>query len=49
MDWVLGNLVCVSCSDTNGMCDSKNVISSLFLLGMSHKIRGLYQINVPNS
>lgn len=47
--WMLGNVVRISCSDTKGMGGPEKVISSLFLLCMSHKIRGLYQINVPNS
>ena len=49
MDWVFGNLVCISCSDANGMCGPEKVMSSLILLCMNHKIRGVYQINIPNS
>ena len=49
IDQVSGNLVCISCSDTNGMCGPEKVMSSPILLCMNHKIRGLHQINIPNS
>lgn len=46
VDWVLGDLGCVSCYDTNGTCDLEKIISSPFLLCLSHTIRRLYQISV---